>query len=51
MPSFFRDVEMPSHAQEFRAYERFVQDTHAERRAQAQPTFMARVLATLGVQE
>lgn len=48
--SFFRDVTMPSHAQERQAHERFLLDTYADRRAEERPTVLSRVLATLGVQ-
>ena len=34
---FFRDVTFPSHAQDHAARERFLLDTHAERRADATP--------------
>lgn len=46
----FRDVTLPSHAQDRLAHERFLLDTHAERRAEPESPFMARLLATLGVQ-
>lgn len=47
---FFRDVVLPSHAQDRRAHERFLLTAQSERRDEpAAPTFMARVLATLGV--
>ena len=48
---FFRDVVLPSHEQDRRAHERFLLDTHAERRAEAQPSLYRRVLATLRVIE
>lgn len=47
--AFFRDVVLPSHQQDRLAHERFLLDTHAERRADEQPPLMRRVLASLGI--
>lgn len=46
--SLFRDVSMPSHAQDRHAHERFLLDTYAERRAAGPaPGWIRRVLAAI----
>ena len=47
--SFIRDPVLPSHAQDRLAHERFLLDTHAERRAEDQRPLMRRVLAAMGI--
>lgn len=43
----FRDVVMPSHAQDRRAHEVFLLDTHLERRAEERPRLVDRIRAIL----
>ncbi|HWH09310.1 MAG TPA: hypothetical protein VNX21_08925 [Candidatus Thermoplasmatota archaeon] len=47
--AFFREPVLPSHEQDRRAHERFLLDTHAERRAEPQRPLVRRVLASLGI--
>lgn len=47
MLSLFRDVQMPSHAQDRYAHERFLLDTHADRRATEQGSLLARLRALI----
>lgn len=52
MPALFRDVEMPSHAHDRQARERYLLDTYAERRATERPgsrsaAWVRRVLARI----
>lgn len=46
--SFFRDIQMPSHASDRAAHERFLLDTYADRRDPGeQAGMMSRLLAKL----
>lgn len=47
--TFFRDPVLPSHAQDRLAHERFLLDTHAERRAEDSKPLFRRILVALHV--